>query len=351
MTLNKFSLGKILLAGLTALGLMVAVAATPANAQSPAEFYKGKTVRLIVGFGPGGGYDAYARMIAPYLSKEIGATVVVENQPGAGGLTALNRIYSAPNDGLLLMIVNGTAAGLSQIVEEEAVHYDLAKFGYLGIVSASPWVWLVNPENPIVKTPAEAMKPGVKIRWSASGPIDGLSDGAAITCEALHLDCQIIIGYKGSNEAALAVTKGEMDAIYVSDTSANNYVKSGSNKAVATMGRVKSRFFPDLPTIFESVKLDAKQTWWFDFRATVDDLGRILVTTPGLPPERLKFLQAATDKVLHDPALVAEGEKSQRYIDFVSPEKTLDKIHTAVSTLTPEQRAEIKKVISRTSTH
>jgi tripartite-type tricarboxylate transporter receptor subunit TctC len=342
---------KILLAGLSALGLMAMVAATPASAQSPAEFFKGKTVRLVVGFGPGGGYDAYARMIAPYLSKEIGATVVVENQPGAGGLTALNRIYSAPKDGLLLMIVNGTAAGLSQIVEEDAVHYDLAKFGYLGIVSASPWVWLVNPEHPLITTPAEAMKPGVKIRWSASGPIDGLSDGAAITCEALHLDCQIVIGYKGSNEAALAVTRGEMDSIYVSDTSANNYVKSGSNKAVATMGRVKSRFFPDLPTIFDSVKLDAKQTWWFDFRATVDDLGRILVTTPGLPADRLKFLQAATDKVLHDPGLVAEGEKSQRYIDFVSPEKTLEKIHTAVSSLTPEQRAEIKKVIARTSTH
>ena len=77
--------------------------------------------------GPMAGYDAYARMIAPYLSKELGANVVVENQPGAGGLTALNRIYSAPNDGLLLMIVNGTAAGLSQIVEEDAVH-DIGKF-------------------------------------------------------------------------------------------------------------------------------------------------------------------------------------------------------------------------------
>jgi tripartite-type tricarboxylate transporter receptor subunit TctC len=339
---RRLALGVAVLAGL---------AGVAHAQQSPADFYKGKTVRLIVGFGPGGGYDAYARMIAPYLGKEIGANVVVENQPGAGGLNALNRIYSAPKDGLLLMIVNGTAAGLSQIVEEQAVHYDLAKFGYLGIVSASPWVWLVNPEHPVVTTPAEAMKPGVKIRWSASGPIDGLSDGAAITCEALHLDCQIVIGYKGSNEAALAVTRGEMDAIYVSDTSANNYVKSGQNKAVATMGRVKSRFFPNLPTIFESVKLDQKQTWWFDFRATVDDLGRILVTTPDIPADRLKFLQQATDKVLHDPALIAEGEKSQRYIDFVGPDKTLEKINTAIAKLTPEQRAEIKKVVSRTSNH
>ena len=61
-------------------------------------FFSGKTVRLVVGFGPGGGYDAYARMIAPYLSRALGGSVVVENQPGAGGLVALNRLYTAPPD-------------------------------------------------------------------------------------------------------------------------------------------------------------------------------------------------------------------------------------------------------------
>lgn len=320
--------------------------AAPAQADE-ADFFKGKTVHLVVGYGPGGGYDAYARMVAPYLSKATGANVVVENQPGAGGLTALNRTYIAPPDGLQMMIVNGTAAGLSQIVEEPGVKYELGKLGILGIVSASPWVWLVNPEKPVVTNVAEAMKPGLKIRWSASGPIDGLSDGAAITCHALKLDCQIVIGYKGSNEAALAVTRGEMDAIYVSDTSANNYVKSGQNKAVATMGRNKSRFFPELPTIFEQVKLTPEQVWWFDFRATVDDLGRILVTPPNLPPARLAFLQDAVKKVLTDPALMAEGEKSQRYVDYQDPETTRKKINDAVSNLTPDQRAQIKQVLSR----
>jgi len=335
-----------------ALALVVVSAAalslgTASAKADEADFFKGKTMRLVVGYGSGGGYDAYARMIAPYLSKRTGANVVVENQPGAGGLTALNRTYIAPGDGLTMMIVNGTAAGLSQIVEEPGVKYDLGKFGILGIVSASPWVWLVNPDHPIVTTVAEAMKPGVKIRWSASGPIDGLSDGAAITCHALKLDCQIIIGYKGSNEAALAVTRGEMDSIYVSDTSANNYVKSGQNKAVATMGRKKSRFFPDLPTIFEQVKLTPEQVWWFDFRATVDDLGRILVTPPGVPAARLAYLQTAVKEVLNDPKLLAEGEKSQRYIDYQDPETTRNKVNGAVSNLTPEQKAQIKQVLSR----
>jgi tripartite-type tricarboxylate transporter receptor subunit TctC len=286
-------------------------------------------------------------MVAPRLGKVLGANLVVENQPGAGGLTALNRTYIAPGDGLTLMIVNGTAAGLSEIVQEPGVKYELAKFGNLGIVSASPWVWLVNAEHPIVTNVQEAMNLGKRIRWSASGPIDGLSDGAAITCRALKLDCQIVIGYKGSSEAALAVTRGEMDSIYVSDTSANNYVKSGQNKAVATMGRKKSRFFPDLPTVFEQVQLSPEQVWWFDFRATVDDLGRILVTPPNVPPARLAFLQDAVKKVLTDPELIAEGEKSQRYIDYQDPATTKKKIDDAVGNLTPAQRAEIKQVLSR----
>jgi tripartite-type tricarboxylate transporter receptor subunit TctC len=334
------------LTAVSAAALALVAFASPAKADE-GDFFKGKTVRLVVGFGAGGGYDAYARMVAPRLGKLIGANVVVENQPGAGGLTALNRGYIAPPDGLTLMIVNGTAAGLSEIVQEPGVKYELGKFGNLGIVSASPWIWLVNPDNPVVTNAADAMKPGVKIRWAASGPIDGLSDGAAITCYALKLNCQIIIGYKGSNDAAIAVTRGEMDAVYVSDTSANNYVKSGQNRPVATMGRTKSRFFPNLPTIFEQVKLTPEQVWWFDFRATVDDLGRILVTPPNMAPARLAFLQDAVKKVLTDPALIAEGQKSQRYIDYQDPETTRKKIEAAVSNLTPEQRAEIKQVVSR----
>ena len=93
-------------------GVMLALAApvSPGAAQDPEQaFFSGKTVRFVVGFGPGGGYDSDARMLAPYLSKTLGATVIVENRPGAGGLVALNGLYISPPDGLTMMIVNGTA--------------------------------------------------------------------------------------------------------------------------------------------------------------------------------------------------------------------------------------------------
>jgi tripartite-type tricarboxylate transporter receptor subunit TctC len=336
---------KAIATSVLALAATLTLGVSGAKAQDGASFYKGKTVRILVGYGPGGGYDAYARMIAPHLDKVLGATVIVENLPGAGGVNALNRVYAGQPDGLTTMIVNGTAAALGQLLEQEGVRYDLAKLEHLGIVSSSPWMWLVSPTSPIVKTAAEAQKLDKQILWGGTAPTDGLSDGAAVACEALQLKCKVVIGYKGSAEVALAVQRGEMDAQYVSDTSANNYVKSGQAIAVAAMGRTKSRFFPDTPTIFEAIKLTPDQQWWFDFRTDLDDLGRILVTTPGVPAERLAFLRDSVRKVLTDPALKAEGEKSQRYVDFVPPEEARKKAIGLVTNITPEKKTQAKHVL------
>jgi tripartite-type tricarboxylate transporter receptor subunit TctC len=324
--------------------LMTGVGLRTATAQDAAAFYKGKTVKMIVGYGPGGGYDLYARMFVPYLEKALGATVVVENQPGAGGLSALNRLYVAQPDGLQMMIVNGTAAGMSQLVGQAAVKYDLGKVDHLGTVSASPWVWLVR-QGMTEKTPADFIKNKPLIRWGASGLIDGLSDGAAVTCEALALPCKIVKGYKGSNDVALALTRSEMDGLYISDPSAATYVASGNAVAVATMAHKRSQYFKDLPTIFEALPLNADQTWWFDFRATLEALGRILVTTPGVPADRVAYLRQAVAKVLTDPAVIAEGEKTQRTIGYVDAEATRKAAIAVVSATTPEQKQRIKQTV------
>lgn len=326
---------------------LVALAGAAVAQDAEQAFFQGKTVRLIVGYGPGGGYDAYARLIGPPLAKILGATVVVENQPGAGGLVALNRLYTAPPDGLTMMIVNGTGAALSQLTEQSGARYDLDKVGYLGTVSASPWMWLVGPASTI-KTPQDALKLGTKINWASSGPADGMSDGAAFACETLKLDCHVVLGYGGSSQAALAVTRGEMDAIYVSDTSANNYVKSGQLRPIAAMGRQKSRFFPDTPAIVDSVTLNADQQWLLDFRASLENLGRILVVPPNMPAARLAFLQAAVRKTLTEPQLVADGERSQRYIDYLDADSTRKNALTVVSNITPEQKKRVQTILTKT---
>ncbi|HET7680026.1 MAG TPA: tripartite tricarboxylate transporter substrate-binding protein [Xanthobacteraceae bacterium] len=283
-------------------------------------------------------------MIAPYLGRELGATVVVENQPGAGGLVALNQIYAATPDGLRLMIVNGTPAALGQLLGQENLRYDLSKVEHLGVISAYPWIWLAGPKTDI-KTVADALKPGTKIRWGGTGPSDGPADGAAITCEALRLDCQIVLGYKGSSDIALAMERGEVDGLYLSDSSSANLAKNGQARPVASMARVRSALLPDVPTVFEQAKLAPEQERLLDFRADLNDLGRILVTTPGVPSDRLEFLRAAVKRALSDPALIAEGEKTQRFVKYQSPDEALGLTRKVLTMATPEQKERLRGII------
>jgi tripartite-type tricarboxylate transporter receptor subunit TctC len=320
--------------------------AQPVHAQDGAAFYKGKTIKFLVGYGTGGGYDAYARMLAPHFAKAMDATVVVQNQPGAGGLVALNGVYNSPGDGTQIMIVNGTAAGLSQLVGDPNVRYDLTKVSNLGVVSSSPWIWVSGPKSSLT-TAQDFLKPGAKPIWGGGGQIDGLSDGAAITCLALKLDCKIVRGYEGSAQVALALARGEVDALYVSDTSANNYVKAGNAKAILTMSRDKSQFFPDLASVFDAVKLTDDQKWWFDFRATLDDLGRILVAPPSLPKEQLAYLQETVRKVLADPEVVAEGAKTNRYIGYRDPAATAKMLGSVLTNITPAQKKTLTEAVMK----
>src|SRR4051812_49434906 len=333
---------------LAAFAFTLLAASMPALADEAqqAAYFRGKTIKFIVGTAPGGGYDSYARLLAAPLAKAFEATLVVENQPGAGGLTALDRIYVAPPDGLQIEIVNGASASLSQLLGDAAVRYDLAKIGYLATAASSPWLWLVNVNSPWKSVP-DAIKAKSKIRWSAVGPIDGLSDGAAFTCEALKLDCQVIMGYGASNEAAAAIAKGEMDSLYVSDTSANSYVKAQTARAIGVMGRKRSRFFPELSTVFEQMKVTEEQAWWFDLHSSIENLGRILVVPPNMPADRLAYMQAVTKRVLTDPAVVAEGEKTQRYVDYLGPEETRAAAVKVVSSLSEAEKRRVKEVLAQ----
>ena len=339
--MKRRSMIAIAVAGLAA----IAGLAAPQAQADEAAFFKGKTVRIVVGFSAGGGYDAYARLIAPYLGQRLGANVIVENMPGAGSLTAMNTVNVADPDGLRMMLANGTAAGLAQIMDTQGVRFDLNTMGHLGTVSASPWVWLVHKDS-ADKTPADFIKSGRTINWSATGPIDGLSDGAQITCTVARLNCKVVMGYKGSNDAALAVTRREMDAVFVSDTSANNYVRSTDLFAVANMSRKRSRFFPDLPTIYEAVKMTPEDEWLMDFHGTVQDLGRILITPPKVPQARMEFLRSIVKETLADPQLMAEGEKSQRYIDYIDAQETMKAVRKAIGDITPEQKKRVQAILS-----
>ncbi len=323
-----------------------ALSAPAALAQeSEKAFYAGKTVRMIVGSGVGGGYDVFTRIIAPHLAKTLGATVIVENVPGAGGLVAVNRLYVAPPDGLTISLVQGTMATLAQLTGDQAARYDLAKFTYLATVGAPPGLWLVGPDSPIREV-QQAIDAKKKWRWASAGGTSGLGIGAAFTCEALNLDCHIVQGYKSSSDAGLSVTRGEMDALYVPESSANHFVKSKQNWALATISRTKSQFFKDRPTVFEAAKIDPSRVWAMDFLANLEGTGRLLMAPPGIPAARLAYLQAAVKETLHSPQLIAEGEKMERIIEYLEPASTLKNVMAVVSGVPPEQKGRALKLLA-----
>jgi tripartite-type tricarboxylate transporter receptor subunit TctC len=252
----------------------------------------------------------------------------------------------APPDGLQISLFNGTSAAFAQITDQQGVRYELAKFSYLATVGAPPGLWLVGPDSP-VREVQQAIDAKMKWRWASSGGMSGLGIGAAFTCEALKLDCHVVQGYKGSADAGLAVTRGEMDALYVPESSANNFVKAKQNWALATISRTKSRFFPDRPTIFEAARMDADQTWVMDYLANVEKLGRILIAPPGIPPARLAFLQDAVKETLHNPQLIADGEKAERIIEYLDPASTHRNALAVAGGITPEQKARVLGILAR----
>jgi tripartite-type tricarboxylate transporter receptor subunit TctC len=138
-----------------------------------------------------------------------------------------------------------------------------------------------------------------------------------------------------------------MDALYVTDTSANHYIQANGLVPLATVGRERSRFFPDLPTIFEAVKLNADQEWLFGLRHAVQSLGRILVVPPGMTDSRLAFLEAATAKSVKDPNFLAEGDKRQLYTDYVNAAGTRANAMSIVNNVTPEQRKLVHDILAK----
>ena len=320
-------------------GLVVAL---PGHA-AEGDFLKGQTVHFLVGYSPGGGYDTYARMLAPYFEKRTGATVVVENRPGGGGTTALNQLYRAKPDGLTMMMLNGESAIISQLTGQPGVAYDMAKVSLYARVQEEPHFMIVNPKLP--DSLKEIVASGKKIKFSAGSRTDNLGDYAAVLCQTLAMSCQIITGYKGSKEAGLAVMNGEADALTISESSALNYSKGGKTKIVATIARKRSEARPDMPTVYEMFQIPPERKWFLDFRLGIKAIGRAVVGTPGLPAERLQVLQKAWHDVLTDPALIAEGKKTTYTIEYESPDKLKPVIEELLERLPAGKKKEVNEVI------
>ncbi len=329
-----------------AAALIAAFSGRRAKAASPAaDFYRGKTVRILVGSPPGGGYDLYARLIAPYLAAKIEATVLVENKDGSGGLAALAALLVRPLDGLTIMHASAEAAIISQLLARPGVTWDVPRLNWLAKTSKAPKLWFAGPNGRYltVKDAAAAER----LTWSATGPGDNISDVAAIVSHVLSLRSKIVTGYRGAGDMSLAVIRNEVDSGILSADSALPLVLNGSIKPVALFGPQRWQHLPDVPTLHEAAALPADKTWIVALRQQIGEAQRAMVAAPGVPADRVEFLRNAFAEILVDPALVAEGAKTKREIEYLAG----DELQRLVGSLMAQAAArlpEFRKIVLET---
>jgi tripartite-type tricarboxylate transporter receptor subunit TctC len=330
----------------SAVVLTIALGATAASAETPAEFYKGKVVTILVGSPPGGGYDLYARMIAPHLAQKLGAQVIIDNRAGGSGLLALNVLYTARPDGLTLMNASAEGAIMSKLTEREGARWDLEKLNWLARVAEEPKLWFAS-KNGKIKSLDDALA-APKILWSATGPADNISDVVAVLSQAVGLKSKVVTGYKGAKDMALAVVNGEVDSGILTASSIQPLVNSGDVIPIAMVSRKRWPSMPNVPTIFELKKIPDDKAWWIDFREKIGKPQRAMVTTPGVPADRVAFLRQTMKDILTDPAVVAEGNKAQLAINFMPGEELQKLVADTTREMAGPRLPEIRQVILKT---
>ncbi len=316
----------------------------PVSAETAEQFYRDKTVKLVVGYGAGGGYDAYARLIAPELEKRLGATVVVLNKPGGGGNIALNNVAAADPDGLTLMLANGPSAVLSQLLNVEGVRFDLTKMTWLAGVFSEARVILVNSQSPFRSL--DDLRNATEIKWATTGGASLMGLSSAFISEALGLNSRIISGYKGSKEAAWAAMRGEVDGLVISATSARRFASGGQLRLLAVVGGDRSPILPELPSISEMAKLNDGEAWWINYTAQISRVGRALVTAPDVAAARRDYLRQTLKDILTDPKFTADAKERGRPIAYLRGADTEKVIAGALSSLGDDRLTEVK-VIAR----
>lgn len=290
-------------------------------AAAGAEGCTGDSVRLVVPYEPGGGFDAYARGVAPYLEEELGYTVAVENVPGAGGLIGANDVYNAEADGSTIGLINYPGAVFAELTGTEGADFDNSQWEVLGRIAAV---------NPVIYTGSDSGYDSGESMVSSEEPVVfGLggvgSDayyGTIVISEALGMPYELVTGYAGSGEADAAMIAGEVDASFNSLDSALPLIESGDAVPVIYVGTEASEELPDVPTVVELAEGEQQET--LSALAAIYDLERILVTTPGTPSGCVEELSGALLAAMENPDFQADMEEAGRSLNILGGEEARD---------------------------
>src|SRR5919106_2125067 len=312
------------------------------------DFYKDRTLTIVVGYSPGGSFDLYARVLARYIGRYLpgNPTRIVENMTGAGGMIAANHLYNvAKPDGLT---IGAWAAPLvlQHIMGNEAVKFDGRKFGYLGVPSPYDTVCTFNDKSGIANVNDWfAAKRPMKI--SSIGPGTSTSDIPKLLKVALNLPLDVLEGYKGGADARLAVESGEVDGYCGSwqtvETVWRSAYESGKIHAVLQASLESHPRYKQVPLAISYVKTDVARQL-----VTVADSAHgaqfPYTVPPGLAKERLELLQKAFVNTIKDSEFLAEANKSKLDIEVIDG-PTIAKKLGQLYELKPDTVTKLKEVL------
>jgi tripartite-type tricarboxylate transporter receptor subunit TctC len=326
--------------------LAATLAMSPAAAQqSVADFYKGKNVALLLGTGPGGSYDLYARIFAEHLSKHIpgNPTIVVEHMPGAGGVTAGNHLFGpGPQDGTKILLSH--AIIMSEVLDPKAgVRFQSAKFNWVGTYDAIAHTMAFWHESK-VKSLADLKKPGAVIGSFAKAHFT--YQWPAMMKDVMGLDFKLITGYPTGNHNNLAMERGEIDGWAASWENLigtrPHWIKEKKVTLVMQFLLERKHQIPDVPTLLELAPPAKKDV--VEFMSASTPFGRGVVMGPGVPAERVNAMRAAFEATAKDPAFLAMAKQRQVDIDWRDHKHTMSLVQKIVGA-SPDLVTRVKKTI------
>jgi tripartite-type tricarboxylate transporter receptor subunit TctC len=323
-------------------------AAFGAAAASAEDFYRGKQIRLIVGFPAGNDYDLGARLLAKYLPKYIPGrpSVIVQNMPQAASVPAANYLYvQAPRDGTVVgsfsrNIVNDALTG------QPNLEADPRRFIWLGATSLPVRVcvrWHMAP----VKTPADLFTHEFIV--GAAGATSSLAIVPTVLNKVLGTKFRIVEGYQGMGDAMLAVQRGETQGLcasYAQFRIAEQLIRDGALTFLLRAEETPIPNVPGVPSIFDDAKTDEqRQLMRFVFSSTV--FGRPYAFPPGVPADRVEIMRKAMAQAVRDPDLAAEAAAIKMDMSYTPPDR-LEQLVTALYATPSQLVARVKEILPNT---
>lgn len=321
------------------LGFTIVVSAASSSVEAASPF-EGRTIEYVVGTKQGGGYDSYARLIAPFLEKHLpGTTVVVLNKPAGGGVAALREL-SRRTDGTMIMTLNNGLL-LAQIGGLEELDVDLSTLSWIGKADSEARFLLGRVKAELASF-GDLSRAGKPFLCAAAAPSSAAAIQTRLIIESFGLNARVLTGFAGA-EAEAALAKDETDCVLTSESNVHNLLVSGIANALARIGEPEGDLLSNVP-LLASIATTEAQRLIVRRIEVLSALGRLTAAAPNAPQDEVSALRAAYAAALSDPELLARAAKQNMPLHFLPGEQVSRLVAEFLDT-NEEFRAAVKRTV------